>query len=301
LWIPNRRFRQVCGSNDFRAFGLVTASEELHLSLGDCDRRGKVSTKCCAFAGFAASKIVDRNAIGHNDLNARNLSAVTQHGQFLLQIGAEELQLQVQDEEIPAPPIAVQPRPEERVLDIGASGEVFLRYTFEDVYPFPSRIIAGGYDPGKVKSARQAYSEPIYVVFDGCSLPFPDKAFDIVFSNAVIEHILGPGRQEQFASEVMRVGKSWFVTTPNYWYPFESHYHLPFIQFMPENMQRRYNSLLGTHIPKGKTQELGLLSARGLRRLFPTSRIEKVRVTFWPETMVAYYLDPERFGTDVTE
>ena len=186
------------------------------------------------------------------------------------------------------------PRPEERVLDIGASGEVFLRYTFEDVYPYPSRIVAGGYDPGEVRSARQAYPKPTYVVFDGCSLPFPDKAFDIVFSNAVIEHILGPGRQERFAQEIMRVGKSWFVTTPNYWYPFESHYHLPFIQFLPENMQRLYNSLFGSHIPKGQTQELALLSAGGLRKLFPTSRIEKVRVTFWPETLVAYYLDAVR-------
>ena len=188
----------------------------------------------------------------------------------------------------------LKPHPEDRVLDIGASGEVFLRYTFEDVYPYPSRIVAGGYDSGEVKSARKAYPAPAYIVFDGCSLPFPDKSFDIVFSNAVIEHILGPSRQEQFAQEIMRVGKSWFVTTPNYWYPFESHYHLPFIQFMPENLQRRYNSLLGTHIPKGRTQELGLLSACGLKRLFPTSHIKKVCVTFWPETLVAYYLDPER-------
>ena len=187
-----------------------------------------------------------------------------------------------------------RPRPEDRVLDIGASGEVFLRYTFEDVYPYPSRVIAGGYDPREVKSARGAYSEPTYVVFDGCSLPFPDKSFDTVFSNAVIEHILGPGRQEQFAQEVMRVGKSWFITTPNYWYPFESHYHLPFIQFMPEALQRGYNRLLGSHIPRGQTQDLALLSARRLRKLFPTSHIEKVRVTFWPETLVAYYLNPQR-------
>jgi hypothetical protein len=92
----------------------------------------------------------------------------------------------------------------------------------------------------------------------------------------------------------MRVGKSWFVTTPNYWYPFESHYHLPLIHFMPRNMQRSYNRLLGSHIPKGQTQELALLSAHGLGRLFPSSRIARVRVTFWPETLVAYYLNPER-------
>jgi hypothetical protein len=57
-------------------------------------------------------------------------------------------------------------------------------------------------------------------------------------------------------------------------------------------VQRAYNRLFGTHIPKGAVQELALLSARQLRALFPTSRIAKVRVTFWPETLVAYHIDP---------
>lgn len=189
------------------------------------------------------------------------------------------------------------PRPEDRVLDIGSSGEVFLRYTFEDIYPYPDRIIGGGYDLQEVRSARQYYPRSRYAAFDGCALPFPDKSFDLVFSNAVIEHILGEGRQQLLAQEVMRVGKSWFVTTPNYWYPFESHYHLPFIQFLPQELQRQYNRLLGAHIPKGQVQELALLSARGLRKLFPGGQIAKVRVTFWPETLVAYHIDPNRQRT----
>jgi len=185
-------------------------------------------------------------------------------------------------------------RPGDRVLDIGASGEVFLRYTLEDVYPYPQRIVAGGNEFQQVVSARRYYPQPRYAVFDGCALPFPDQSFDLVFSNAVIEHVLGPGQQERFAREVRRVGKSWFVTTPNFWYPFESHYHLPLIQFLPRDAQRQYNRLLGSHIPRGTVQDLALLSAGRLRALFPSAHIEKVRVTIWPETLVAYYIDPAR-------
>src|SRR5579864_4865288 len=187
-----------------------------------------------------------------------------------------------------------QPRLEDRVLDVGASGDVFTQYTFEDVYQYPERIVGGGYELSEVTSARQHYPQPRYVVFDGCALPFPDQSFDLVFSNAVIEHILGPGRQKKFAQEIMRVGKSWFATTPNFWYPFEAHHHLPFFQFLPRTVQMEYNRKLGTHIAKGTVQELGLLSARQLRRLFPTSQIAKVRVTVWPETLVAYHLHPDR-------
>ncbi len=187
-----------------------------------------------------------------------------------------------------------KPRPEDRVLDVGASGVTFTGYTFEDNYPFPSRIVGGGIDLRQIVEARRSYPQAQFAMFDGCALPFPDKSFDLVFSNAVIEHLTGPAQQERFAREIMRVGRSWFITTPNYWFPFEAHYHLPFIQFLPIEAQRSYNRWLGGSIPKGQVQALALLSRRALRELFPSSRIAGVRVTFWPETLVAYSIDPER-------
>ncbi len=189
-----------------------------------------------------------------------------------------------------------QPGAGDLILDVGASGQPFTGYTFEDYYPYPDRIVAGGVDPREIQDARRLYPKVRYTMFDGRALPFPDQSFDIVFSNAVIEHIIGPGQQERFAREIMRVGKSWFVTTPNYWFLFESHYHLPFIHFLPREMQRWYNRLLGSAIAKGTIQDLALLSARGLQRLFPSSRVVKMRVTFWPETLVAYSVEPGRIS-----
>ena len=187
-----------------------------------------------------------------------------------------------------------RPRPSDLILDVGADPQMFSRYTFEDFYPFPDRIVGGGIDLALVESARRSYPQPRYAVFDGCALPFPDKSFDLVFSNAVIEHVTGDRRQERFAQEAMRVGKSWFVTTPNYWFPLEVHYHLPFIQFLPRALQGAYNRLLGTSIAKDVVLDLDLLSARRLGRLFPGSSIVKMKVTLWPETLVAYRIDPAR-------
>jgi SAM-dependent methyltransferase len=62
---------------------------------------------------------------------------------------------------------------------------------------------------------------------------FGDGAFDVAFSNSVIEHVGGPAEQRQMAEEVMRVGKRYFVQTPNRSFPFEPHFLFPFFQFFP--------------------------------------------------------------------
>ena len=61
-----------------------------------------------------------------------------------------------------------------------------------------------------------------YVVCDGLRLPFRHGQFDLVLSNAVIEHV-GDQEQAQFLREHDRVGRVWIATTPNRWFPVESH------------------------------------------------------------------------------
>jgi Methyltransferase domain len=122
------------------------------------------------------------------------------------------------------------------------------------------------------------------LVADGCCLPFADKSFDIVFSNAVIEHLASED-QKRMAKEIDRVGRSWFVTTPNFWYPIEMHHKLPLFQFLPHFAQSFVQRKWKTW-PEG--EPINLLSASQLQDLLPGSSVLKPRVTFYPETLVAF-------------
>ena len=62
-----------------------------------------------------------------------------------------------------------------------------------------------------------------FVVGDGRSMPYRGRAVDLVVSNAVIEHVGDRVDQLRFVAEHSRVGSSWAITTPNRWFPIESH------------------------------------------------------------------------------
>jgi len=62
-----------------------------------------------------------------------------------------------------------------------------------------------------------------YQQADGLNLPFEDGSFDLVYSNAVIEHVGLEPEQRRFLAEHARVGRWWIATTPNKAFPIESH------------------------------------------------------------------------------
>ena len=77
-----------------------------------------------------------------------------------------------------------------------------------------------------------------WVAGDGRCLPFRDGAFDVVFSNSVIEHVGDAASQERFAREVARVGRGFWVQTPNRWFPVEQHLMTPLVHWLPKRWQR---------------------------------------------------------------
>lgn len=71
------------------------------------------------------------------------------------------------------------------------------------------------------------------VIADGRALPFGARVADLVLSNAVVEHVGGEADQQRFVDEHLRVGRAWYVTTPNRWFPMESHTSVLFKHWSP--------------------------------------------------------------------
>jgi len=178
----------------------------------------------------------------------------------------------------------LRPTADTTVLDVGADelgfgegdGCATMNF-FEERYPWPERITALGQHDGVGFRAR--YPRIPYVQGDACALPFEDGAFDIVFSNAVIEHVGGRERQRQFVSEAIRVGRHVFITTPNRRFPIEVHTRLPLVHWLPDAVSHRVYDVTGREIGA----EVDLLTRRSFAQLFPG----RVRVVSLGLTLVA--------------
>ncbi len=181
------------------------------------------------------------------------------------------------------------------MLDVGAevnpNGDRGLQLI--DSYPWKSKVTAVNTSAKHIKLIRKYYPQIEAVLGDARDLPWSDKYFDVVYSNAVIEHVGDFEDQKKMASEIMRVGKRWFVTTPNRWYPFEFHLRLPFVTWLPGHSYLlvgrlvSYNHVRQKYVFGMKRSGTRLMTAKELERCFPGSKIIKQRVTFMAETLIA--------------
>lgn len=102
----------------------------------------------------------------------------------------------------------------------------------EKQYPWQHNITCAGLGEGD--ALRESYPDISYVrIAPGGRLPFATGEFDIVHSNAVLEHVGGQAERAEFLREAARVGKSLFITIPNRWFPLEHHTAIPLLHWSP--------------------------------------------------------------------
>ena len=133
---------------------------------------------------------------------------------------------------------------------------------------------------------------------DACDLSsIADKAYDLVFSNSVIEHLYTKENQQAMANEVERVGKNYFIQTPNKYFPIEPHWVFPLFQFLPFKVKvfltQHFN--LG-HMPKTNdrakaielVKEVRLISKREYLQLFKGANLFIEKFVGLNKSFIAY-------------
>jgi len=123
----------------------------------------------------------------------------------------------------------LRPTEDDRILDLGSGDGSFIA----SIVPFRKNVLIADIDENVLSRARARYGFETVLLDSSGVLPFEDDYFDIVHCNSVIEHVtidkehawaiqsqeqferVAFARQRTFAGEIRRVGKSYFVQTPN--------------------------------------------------------------------------------------
>lgn len=178
-----------------------------------------------------------------------------------------------------------------RVLDIGGTqGFWNLMAAGEDL----------GADVTLLNLNHQPVTSPAFTsaTGDARSIPqYADKSFDVVFSNSVIEHVGSYDDQMRMAGEVLRVGKRYFVQTPNRRFPLEPHFLFPFFQYLPVGVRAQmlhrfdvgwYQRVESLERARTEVESIQLLTKRKFAALFPGATIYEEKLLGLTKSFVAY-------------
>jgi ubiquinone/menaquinone biosynthesis C-methylase UbiE len=177
-----------------------------------------------------------------------------------------------------------------KILDIGStsdtgkSSNAFLCF-------FPKNKIVSVSDQTIKTETKLKFPNVEFVLGDALSLNLSDNEFDIVFSNAVLEHVGKNENIKTFILEAYRVSRrDVILITPNRWFPLETHTKIMFLHWLPKKVFRNFIRLIGMNF-LSKEENLNLLSSGDLRRIVSSANIQnfeiqKLRFMGFPSNIV---------------
>lgn len=184
-------------------------------------------------------------------------------------------------------------RDECRIIDIG--GTINFWSTWKDFIDWRRvHVLCVNYDPD-----HAAMGERRVEVEEGDARnlsAYADKAFDIAFSNSVIEHVGLWGDMRAMADEVRRVAPSYLVQTPHYWFPIEPHARTPLLHWAPEPLAYRvvmmrkcgfWEKARDVDQAVRIVQSAKLIDRRQMQALFPDADVTTERFLLLPKALIA--------------
>ena len=121
---------------------------------------------------------------------------------------------------------------------------------------------------------------------------------DVIISNSVIGHVGSFGDQMAMATEIRRLGKRYFVQTPNHYFPIDWRTLLPFFHFLPLKVRARLlNCMPLASFGRCKSYSSALQWASGVRNLthrelellFPDATIVRDKFTGLTKSYIVYH------------
>lgn len=132
---------------------------------------------------------------------------------------------------------------------------------------------------------------------DACDLNgIKDNAFDIAFSNSVIEHVGSWRNMVAMANEVRRVAPKYLLQTPYFWFPIEPHARTPFIHWLPQSWTYRLvMTRTNGYWPRqdnvsgavAVVQSAQLVDFRQMQALFPDADVKRERFLGLTKSLIA--------------
>lgn len=194
------------------------------------------------------------------------------------------------------------------ILDLGGgTGDFLARIRDRMASSAQARLVVAEIGAYYARHIRENYGFEFVLLEENQPLPFGDKEFDIVISNSVIEHVTFPKhacmskisdqewnatsfeRQKQFANDIQRISKAYFVQTPHKYFPIETHTWLPFVNRLSHDHTMSVVSVANKYwIKKCQYVDWHLLSDRDMQKLFPGSKIHIERSFGLPKSVIAY-------------
>jgi hypothetical protein len=185
--------------------------------------------------------------------------------------------------------LASVPRPR-RILDVGGTDEFWNQMGSPDE---GDELVLINLEPVATTRANRHS-----VLGDARDMrQFGDAEFDVVFSNSVLEHVGSVEDQQRMAREIKRVGKRYFVQTPNRNFPIEPHFVFPFFHFLPQRIRVGLVMQLGlghfASAPDRQTAtqavtDIRMLTCAELRGLFRDATIYEEKFWAMTKSFVAY-------------